>query len=113
MAPILPQGASTDEQRPGPASLLNLPAQANGPGFFGRIKKTTVQKSYGSERRNKKMSRYVNVPVEPTDKMIAAGVKALSMVGHHAGREYTNEEKIKNVWPKMVEAAFSENGDRG
>ncbi len=59
------------------------------------------------------MSRYVNVPVEPTDKMIAAGVKALSMVGYPAGREYTKEEKIKNVWPKMVEAAFSENGDRG
>ncbi len=58
------------------------------------------------------MSEYVNVPVEPTDKMIAAGVMALSMVGHKAGVQYTDEEKIKNVWPKMVKAALSENGDQ-
>ncbi len=59
-----------------------------------------------------KMSKYVKVPVEPTDKMIAAGKAALSMAGGEV-REHSAEEKIQNIWPAMVGAALSENSNQG
>ena len=59
------------------------------------------------------MSEYAQVPVEPTDKMVTAGVTALSMVSHSGLRQYTNEEKIRYVWPMMVQAALLENDDQG
>ena len=57
------------------------------------------------------MSEYVRLPVEPTDKMVTAGVTALGMVGHPL-RDYSYVEKIKNVWPKMVEVAVLEMGSQ-
>ena len=59
------------------------------------------------------MSEYAKLPVEPTDKMVTAGVMALSMVGRSGFRQYTDEEKIRYVWPKMVQVALLENGDQG
>ena len=57
------------------------------------------------------MSENVKVPIEPTDKMIAAGKAALSMVGAEV-REHSAEEKIRNIWPAMIGAALSENSNQ-
>ena len=51
------------------------------------------------------MNTYVEVPAEPTPSMVAAGVQGLTMVGHHPGRHYTDEEKVWEVWRRMIEAA--------